>query len=206
MYRNKFVVLFDGFKFGMILQLAVGPICLMVFKTSGLSGLKQGLVFVAAVALIDALYIFLASVGMASILENNVLQKKLKYFGSIILILFGINIILGCFNYPIIPNIKININHTYDIFIQGLILTLSNPLTIIFWGGVFSGKVGSENYTKRQIFLFGTGCAISTIFFLGIIAIMGTIIKVFLPEIIIKILNGIIGMIIIAFGIKMIII
>jgi threonine/homoserine/homoserine lactone efflux protein len=83
------VVLFDGFLFGMILQLAVGPICLMVFKTSGLLGLKQGLVFVAAVALIAALYIFLAGIGIASILENNILQKKLKYFGGIILILFG---------------------------------------------------------------------------------------------------------------------
>ena len=35
-------------------------------------------------------YIFLASIGMASILENNILQKRLKYFGGIILILFGI--------------------------------------------------------------------------------------------------------------------
>ena len=63
------MVLFDGFLFGMILQLAVGPVCLMVFKTSGLLELKQGLTFVAAVALIDALYIFLASIGIASISE-----------------------------------------------------------------------------------------------------------------------------------------
>jgi threonine/homoserine/homoserine lactone efflux protein len=199
------VVLFDGFLFGMILQLAIGPICLMVFKTSGLLGLEQGLIFVAAVALIDSLYIFLASIGMASILENNILQKWLKYLGGIILILFGINTIFVCFNYSIIPNIKININNISNIFIQGLILTLSNPLTIIFWGGVFSEKVSNQNYTRNQIFLFGIGCISSTILFLGIIAIIGTITRIFLPEIIIKILNGIIGIIIIVFGIKMII-
>jgi hypothetical protein len=35
------------------------------------------LVFVAAVALIDALYIFLASIGMASILENNIFGRSI---------------------------------------------------------------------------------------------------------------------------------
>ena len=199
------MVLLDGIKFGMLLQLAIGPVCLMVFRTSGSLGLIHGFVFVGAVALIDALYIFLASIGMASILEKGAVQKRLKYIGSVILILFGINIILGCFNYSIIPNIKINISNTNSVFIQGLILTLSNPLTIVFWGGVFSGKISNENYAKAQIFLFGLGCVISTVVFLGTIAILGNIVKVFLAETIIRILNGIIGVVIVFIGIKMVI-
>jgi threonine/homoserine/homoserine lactone efflux protein len=161
------------------------------------------LVFVSAVALVDAFFIFLAGIGMVSIIDKDNVKRVLKYIGGIVLIIFGINTILGCFNYSIIPNLKINTNNTQNIFIQGLILTLSNPLTIIFWGGVFTGKMNDESYNKHQIFLFGLGCVISTLVFLSLIALAGTIVNVFLPESFITILNFIVGLVIILFGIKM---
>jgi len=197
------MVIIKGLKFGLILQFAIGPICLMVFRTSGSLGLINGLVFVTAVTLVDALYIFLASIGISSFLEKERIKSWLKYMGSIVLMVFGINIILNCFNLSIIPNVNININNFQSIFLQGLILTLSNPLTIVFWGGVFSGKIGSENYNKTEIFLFGIGCVISTLLFLSIIAITGSIINIFLSETVIKVINGIVGIIIIVFGLKM---
>jgi len=50
---------------------------------------------------------------------------------------------------------------------------LSNPLAIVFWGGVFSGKIGS-------------------------------IFTIFLPKLITKIINGIVGVVILLFGLKMV--
>jgi threonine/homoserine/homoserine lactone efflux protein len=198
------VVIIDGIRFGMILQFAIGPICLLVFRTSGTLGLFQGITVVIGVALIDALYIFLASIGMGSILDNSKIKRTLKYIGGIVIIIFGFNIILNSFNFTIIPNIRIVQNNTHNAFVQGLILTISNPLSIIFWGGVFSGKIGNENYSKFDIFQFGIGCIISTITFLSVIAVIGSIVNVFLTEIVINVINAIVGFIIILFGIKII--
>jgi len=201
-----FMIIFDGFKFGMLLQIAVGPIFLMALKISSSFGLLQGFIFVGAATLIDAVYIFLAGIGIASILEKENIKNILKYFGSIVLIIFGINIILGLFNISILPNIKTqNMNIIENVFMQGLIINLSNPLTIIFWGGVFSGKITQEKYTKNQILMFGAGCLLSTIVFNSIVVIIGNFIKVIFSSVVISILNGIVGVILILLGIKKII-
>ena len=200
------MIILDGFKFGMLLQLAIGPICLMVFKISGESGLLNGLYFTSAVTLIDALYIFLAIFGISSIINKNVIKNLLNYIGSIILILFGVNIILNTINISIIPTIKLfNVNDINNIFMQGIVLTASNPLTIIFWGGIFSNKIIENKYSKMKLLIFGIGCILSTIIFLSFIAIIGKLFNMFLPNIIIKISNIIVGIIIICFGIKRII-
>jgi threonine/homoserine/homoserine lactone efflux protein len=195
----------EGFKFGLLLQLAVETLSLMTFKISSSLGITHGLVFVCSVALIDSLYIFLASIGISAILKKDAIQKYFKYIGGIVLIIFGINTLLGCFNYSIIPSMNININNFHSIFLQGIIITLSDPLTIIFWGGIFSGKITDEKYTKKQLFMFGAGCVLSTLICLSIIAIIGSFVKIFLTETVIKILNAVIGIVIIIFGIKMII-
>ena len=43
----------DGLKFGMLLQLAVGPMCLMVFNTAKNIGLLVAMSLVLAIALIN---------------------------------------------------------------------------------------------------------------------------------------------------------
>jgi threonine/homoserine/homoserine lactone efflux protein len=199
------MIILEGFKFGLLLQLAVGTLSLMTFKISSSLGITYGFIFVGSVTLIDSLYIFLASIGISAVLKKDRIQKYFKYVGGVILMIFGTNILLSCFNYAIIPSINVNINNFHSIFLQGIIITLSDPLTIIFWGGVFSGKISNEKYTKTQLFMFGIGCILSTIISLSIIAIIGNFVKIFLTEIIIKILNIIIGIVIIIFGIKMII-
>ena len=45
---------FDGLKFGMLLQIAVGPMCLMVFNTAKNAGFFVALSLVLAIAIVDA--------------------------------------------------------------------------------------------------------------------------------------------------------
>jgi threonine/homoserine/homoserine lactone efflux protein len=202
---NKVIIL-DGFKFGLLLQIAIGPICLMTLQISSTLGLLHGFIFVGGTTIVDALYIFLASIGIATFLEKKKIQNYLKIFGSIVLMIFGINIILGIFNITIIPNINIqNINTINNIFIQSLIINLSNSLVIIFWGGVFSKKIVQEGYTQRQIFQFGTGCLLSTIIFFSIIVLSGKFVNILFSKLFIKIINGIVGIILLIIGIKMLV-
>lgn len=206
MFVNNIKTIFSGFRFGLLLQMAVGPIVLMALQTSGTLGLAQGFIFVVATTLCDALYIFLAGIGISAFLEKENVQRILKYVGGIVLIIFGLNIFLEVMGIKLIPSFTVNKSNVFDnIFIKGLIINLANPLVIIFWGGVFSSKIVENNYDKNQILLYGIGCLLSTFIFFSIVVIIGSIIRIVLTPLIINVLNCIVGICIILYGIKMLI-
>ena len=150
----------------------------------------------------DAFYITLASLGASKLLGNKKIEKIVKILGAIVLIIFGLNIILGVFGINIIPGLNLKPNSS-NAFIQGIVLTLSNPITIVFWGSVLTTKIVEENFRKKELIVFSTGLVSSTLLFLTIIAILGTILSNFIPDIISKTLNIAVGIIIICFGIKL---
>jgi threonine/homoserine/homoserine lactone efflux protein len=189
----------------MLLQIAVGPVCLFIFKIATSSGFLNAETGVLSVVLIDALYILLAIFGIASLIEKEKVRRILKYFGSLILLLFGFNIVIEVLGIKFLPTIKLfsNSSNAGSAFVGGIILTASNPLTIVFWSGVFSAKIGGENMKERDIYLFGMGAILSTLIFLTLISFLGSITNQFLPIIVINILNGIVGLLLIFFSFKM---
>ncbi len=193
---------FSGLKFGLLLQIAVGPMCLMVFNTAKNVGFLVALSLVLAIALVDAFYITLAGLGISKLLEKEKIKKIFKIMGSIVLILFGINIFLNVFGINIIPGLNLKPTST-NIFIQGLVLTLSNPITIVFWGSVLTSKIIEDKLKKKELIIFSIGLVSATLLFLTSVAIMGTILSSFIPDNISSILNIVVGILIIFFGIKM---
>ena len=194
----------NGLKFGMLLQLAVGPMCLMVFNTAKNSGFIIAMALVTAIALVDAFYILLAGFGASKLLEKKGIKNAVKIIGTLVLMLFGLNMVLGAFGINLIPGLNLEPN-TANIFIQGLILTLSNPITIIFWGSVLTTKIIEDHLKKNELILFSIGLVSSTIFFLTAVALLGTVLSSFIPDTISNILNAIVGLIIIFFGIKLLV-
>lgn len=196
---------FKGFKFGMLLQLAVGPICLFIFQTTVQSGFIPGISGVAGVTLIDGLYILTAIFGIGSLLEKvPTLQKYLKYFGGLVLIVFGLSNILILFGITIIPSFN-NAGNVENVLLKTMLLTLSNPLTILFWAGVFSTKIVEENLSKKEMYQFGFGAMFATLSFLTLVVCIGLGFKSFAPEIIIQMLNGAVGVILTYFGMRILV-
>ncbi len=194
----------EGLKFGLLLQFAVGPMCLMVFNTAKNSGFLIAFSLVIAITLVDAFYITLAAIGASKILENKKVNKVFKIIGSAVLILFGTNIILNVFGINILPGMNLKVSTT-NIFIQGLILTLSNPITIIFWGSVLTSKIIEDNLKRKELLIFSLGLVSATLFFLSLVAISGVILSNFISISISNILNVLVGTLIIYFGIKLLI-
>ncbi|HWR19587.1 MAG TPA: LysE family transporter [Clostridia bacterium] len=193
-----------GFRFGMLLQLAVGPMCLMVFNTSTTYGFVYGLHLVLAIALIDAFYIALSCVGVAAIINRAKVKAAIKLVGCLVLALFGANTISGVFELSFLPDIALFSNASNEnLFVQGLLLTASNPLTIIFWSGMFSTQMIENKWNKKQLFFFAVGCVMATITFLTVIAFLGSILSGFLPQVIVQFLNVAVGIVLIFFGIRL---
>lgn len=69
----------------MLLQLAVGPMCLIVFNTAKNAGLRVALSLVLAIALVDAFYITLAGLGASKLLESDRAKHVFRIVGSVVL-------------------------------------------------------------------------------------------------------------------------
>lgn len=193
---------FEGLKFGLLLQFAVGPMCLMVFNTAQNSGILVAFSLVLAIALVDAFYIILASMGASKLLKKDTIQHTVKIIGAIVLMVFGINIILNVFGMNIIPGLDLNPNSS-SAFMQGIVLTLSNPITIVFWGSVLTTKIIDENFRKKELVIFSIGLVSATLLFLSIVAVLGMVLSSFIPDAVSNALNIIVGILIIIFGIRL---
>lgn len=195
-------MIFKGFKFGMLLQIAVGPICIYIFNEAVIKGMWYALAGVLGVLIIDALYIALSIVGISALVHRY--EKILKYFGVLVLTFFGIKSIIGALS---IGETSVIINaegNYYKTFLNAFILTASNPLTIIFWSGVFSTKVIDEKFCRSDEIKFGFGAVLSTAIFLMVITVIGQFTKGFLSQEIISVLNIVVGFMLIYFGLKLI--
>jgi len=193
-----------GFCLGMIFQIAVGPLSLFIFQTAVTSGFFTAMIGVLGVVIVDALYILAAIFGIGIIIgKYKNLKKMIKYFGSIVLIVFGISIILEVFGFSLIPSLNFLSKQSMEsIFLKVLVLTLSNPLTILFWVVVFSTKLSEANMNRKDMYYFGLGAVLATISFLTLVSITGIFVNNFLNPVVLKILNIIVGLVLIVFGLK----
>ena len=197
-------MVFKGFRFGMLLQIAVGPVCLFIFQTAASSGFAAAETGVLGVAIVDALFIAAAILGIGALISRYPKAEKfLKNFGAAVLLIFGISIIAGVFGVSIVPSLDFNQKQSAgDVFIKAMLLTLSSPLTILFWAGVFSSKISEENMLRRDMYFFGLGAVLSTLFFLTFISILGRLVNSLLNPDLLSALNIVVGLLLIGFGIK----
>ncbi|WP_010243539.1 LysE family translocator [Acetivibrio cellulolyticus] len=194
-------MILKGFKFGMLLQLAIGPVCFYIFDTGSKKGFLAAESSVLAVAIVDAFFILLAILGITAFLKNDKINSLFKILGSAILAFFGIKTIMG--SISVSPGNYVGT--LYNPFVVGLMLTISNPLTILFWAGVFTSKITEDKFEKKSLFLFGLGAVLSTIVFLSGVGAIGSIAASFLPPVIISILNAIVGIVFLYFAIKLLV-
>ncbi|MCL6588783.1 MAG: LysE family translocator [Firmicutes bacterium] len=200
------MIFFKGLRFGILLQLAIGPVSVFIFNLACKNGFCHAVLGVIAATLVDGLYFLLASFGVSPFLERKNAQKVFKIFGAITLMLFGANIIVKVLELRILPQFgPIAANQYQSAFIQGIVITASNPLTILFWAGIFSAKASASNYHRRELTLFGAGAVLATLVFKTGIALIGATAKQFLPPLIINFLNTVVGLTLLYFAFRLII-
>jgi len=194
-------MLSKGFRFGMLLQIAIGPVCIFIFQNSVALGLIPALQGVLGVALTDGTEIVLAILGAAILLDKRPkLKKAIGIISGAVVIFFGVNSILSATEtVNLLPRLSENM------FVAAFCLAASNPLTIIFWSGIFTSRIAAGDMNKEDMWVFGTGCVLSTLFFLSVVALVGSCTTMVIPSQLIKILNIVSGTAILAFGVKSII-
>ncbi|MGC5327366.1 LysE family translocator [Brevibacillus sp. SYSU BS000544] len=190
----------EGLLFGMSLQLSIGPVCLTVLQLAMTEGYKKALQMVLGVTIVDALYIVAASLGMDRLLEIEQLRNLLVLLGGGLLIYFGISYLRSAGKASHHRLVKGNP------FWYGVVLTLTNPLTILFWAGIFGALLASSHMNNVQIFslpLFSLGCVFSTLLFLSLIVYIGKTLSFLFRPAVQKIFHLLLGLVFLFFGLRM---
>jgi threonine/homoserine/homoserine lactone efflux protein len=205
MQKRRNSRLLEGLRFGLLLQFAIGPVCMFVLRTGAERGILSGLLAVAAVVVVDAVYITLAGLGITQWSNNRRVRAVLQWAGSFVIAGFGIDIVLAAQGVHLIPAVAITqkVAPVANPFVVGFFLTAANPLTIIFWAGVFGAKVTEQRFSRRDIWSFSFGCLLATASFMVAVSAAGAFAGRFLSATSIAILNTIVGCALVYFAVRL---
>jgi threonine/homoserine/homoserine lactone efflux protein len=86
--------------------------------------------------------------------------------------------------------------------LYGIVLTLTNPLTILFWAGVFGSLMSSADLADRvNLVGFAVGCVLSTLLFLTAVSALGRYAAKVLHPVWMRRFNFVVGLFLIGFAI-----
>ena len=196
------VIMLDGFLTGLILQIAIGPVFFFILNLSLQKSVIDGLFAVIAVTIVDYMFIALAVLGVGKLLEKPKIKFTLGIISSFVLMLFGIIMILsiGQSSQFSNPNDLMQSNYIAS-FISAFLLTVSSPLTIVFWTSLFAAKAIERGYAQNQLLYFGVAAGLATLIFLGSSVSLLSFFKASLPIALLRVLNTAVGLLLMLYGI-----
>lgn len=192
----------SGILTGLFLQLAIGPVFFYLLSITLESTYTNGLYAVLGVTIADYLYIALSIAGIGKLLEKKRLQRAFGLISSGVLILFGLIILYSGVTTVIETDMASGLTWTpQNSFSTSFFLTISSPLTIVFWSGIFSGKAIEKGYNKQQLVLFGAGAGFATLLFLSSAILLIAQAKTHIPQGLVQTLNCIVGALLLFYGV-----
>src|SRR3989344_903355 len=197
---NK-IVIKNGLVTGLFLQLAVGPVFFYIINLAIQRTIFDGLLGVLAVTIVDLFYISLALFGIGKLLEKNKIKIVFVIISSITLIIFGGLMIKSGLDSTLTNSIEINSPYLFSSFISTFLLTIFNPMTIIFYTSLFTAKAIEYKYVKRDLYTFGLAVGSATFIFMGIAVLLFSFIKEIIPLIVAQLLNIFVGIVLIIYGV-----
>jgi len=145
-----------GFIIGFSIAAPVGPIGILCIQRTLARGNVQGFVTGLGAATADAIYGFVAAFGLTFI-SNFLVEQSLwfRLIGGLFLCYLGIRAFLS---KPLDQGLSVTNRSTLSSYGTTFFLTLTNPMTILFFAGVFAGLgIVSESiqYSSAGLMVIG---------------------------------------------------
>ena len=190
----------NGLLTGMMLQLAIGPVFFFIMSLTIQKSIADGFAGVLAVTLVDYIYISLAIFGIGKLLEKKKIKKIFGIISSSALIIFGLWIVKGIVGVGASNAYASGAISILSSFSSVFLITITSPMTIVFFTSLFTAKAVEYNYTQKELLLFGLGTGFATLIFMSASVILFSFIRSTVPLILIIVLNGIVGCLLIGYG------
>ncbi len=198
--KDRMKIFRNGLATGLLLQLAIGPVFFFIVNLTIQRTILDGLVAVFAVTIVDYLYITLAILGVGKLLERKKVKKVFGIISSAVLVIFGWIIIKDVIGSDFSTDANTTSSNLLTSFTAVFFLTISSPMTIVFFTSLFATKAVELDYTKRELLIFGLSTGSATLIFLGASVILFSLIGGAIPIRLIRLLNILVGILLIGYG------
>lgn len=127
-----------GFGLGFLVALQLGPMSLLLIRSTLRDGVRVGLAIGLGVAVVDAAYAALGAAGAAPLLTIGPLRLLLGAVGAAVLGWLGVRTLAAA------AHVRMGLEGPADVGSPGralrtsLAATAANPLTIVSWAGIFA--------------------------------------------------------------------
>lgn len=146
---------FTGLLFGIIFIFSLGPGFFALIQTSVQKGFKKAVLLAVGISISDVVYVILAIMGVASLLESRNVRMWMAIFGTVLLVTYGI---YSWFKKPRVyqNEIESQTDLGYLKYIaKGFLLNGFNPFIVVFWLGIIGLVAVNYDYSDRgQIYFF----------------------------------------------------
>lgn len=147
---------------GFTLAAPIGPVNSAKLKIGIKNGFWHAWVVGAGSMIADGFFMMMVYLGFVHFLEIPIVQISLWLFGAFVLIYTGIGSINGA-NSITLTSIR-NKDALFKCFLTGFIMSITSPLSILFWLGIYGSVLAKTAQTN------GTGSLLiySSMIFLGL--------------------------------------
>lgn len=186
---------------GLSLAAPIGPVNAAQLNKGLQSGFLHAWMLGLGSMSADIIYMIAVYVGLAQILEEPIVKTFLWLFGGFVLIYTGVESIFQ--SDHVLFRQKKEKESVFRSFLTGFFMSLSNPLTIVFWLGVYGSVLAqsAHHYDTIQL-LFYSSCIILGLFIWDItMATMSSIFKNYLSFKFLKLISKVSALSLIIFGI-----
>lgn len=195
---------FLGYIFlGLSLAAPIGPVNAAQLDKGIKNGFLHSWLVGLGATVADAIYMLLVFVGIVNFLEIPFMQTFLWLFGFFVLVYTGFESILGAREAATINYEYRNKVSYLKSFLSGFFISLFNPLTILFWLGIF-GSILAKTVTQNEL---STVLLYSTAIFIGItvwditMALLSSNLRKFLTNQVLVVISILSGISLIGFGV-----
>jgi L-lysine exporter family protein LysE/ArgO len=194
-------VFFSYVFLGLSLAAPIGPVNAAQLDR----GIKHGflhawLVGVGAI-LADSMYMIVVYMGLVTFIDAPIVQTFLWLFGCFVLIYTGIEGLIGAGNIHIQNNRKRE--PKIKAFLSGFVMSITNPLTILFWLGIYGSILAktAASATKSELILYSLAIFIGLLLWDITMATISSSFRKILTSKLLVLISIISGISLIGFGI-----
>src|SRR3954449_4619271 len=185
---------------GLSLAAPIGPINAAQIDRGIRNGFMHSWLIGVGAVVADGIYMLVVYIGVVQFLETAFMQTFLWFFGCFVLMYTGIETFMNAG--------KINLQNArgqeplYKSFLSGFLMSVSNPLTILFWLGIYGSVLAKtvHTYDTSQLLLY-SGAIFSGIILLDVtMALLSSTFRKYLTTTILTWISIASGLSLIGFG------
>lgn len=185
---------------GLSLAAPIGPVNAAQLDKGIRKGFLHAWIFGLGAVVADAIYMMVVYLGVVRFLHTPFMQTFLWFFGCFVLTYTGIESLLKA--GQIETSGKRGDDSHFKSFLSGFFMSISNPLTILFWLGIYGSVLAktASSYGTSQLALYSTAILIGILVWDITMASVASGFRRMLTAKLLAIISFLSGLSLIAFG------